>query len=535
MTKKELLNKLRRLKNALPTDLVYINRVIDSKYVQSPDEYKVSTIDEFLEKDIQAVVSLGGSIIRPILGMFGSGKTTILNRIENILPRIISVDKYHLIRLNLEDVPVVRHDEFIKVLMKQIFPILETKNFRNLLEKTKEEELIEIFQSFDIIKKIKGLYSSSDTERINSKAYFYDKIEEERIFQVVEGLIQLAEKNEEIVVILVDELESLIKQDTTGVLTEIIVSRFLRGILDRHKEFVYIAFTCFKEKYDELKDKFYKFYRITEGNEIKLGDLSDKEKKELTEKILEETMEFTFGKISVEDILGEFRGTLDFYMSNVIKIIVSRIFQYIDQLEEIWKEVQDIYEKNARQKVAIPHLISLGFSPGNIANKVEEVAGYNFDIFANETDRNRILKRAFGEIKSVQCHKGWAEKFCSWMDTQLLLKSPEYDKERDSLLFIAPDYTSEAIEILEEKRVKCLTYQDVTVNNILANIKKRELNGLTDEERKVIEYIIQTKSKSRSFSVMEKKYSIELLKSLVKKGKLIIKKTAKTKKLCIKK
>ncbi|NVM30045.1 MAG: hypothetical protein HWN65_14475 [Candidatus Helarchaeota archaeon] len=535
MTKKDLLNKLRRLKKALPTDLVYINRVIDNKHVQVPSDYNVTTVDEFIEKDIQSVVSLGGSVIRPILGMFGSGKTTLLNRIETLLPKLISIDKYLLIRINLENVPVVQHVEFIKVLGKQIFPVLETEHFKEMFGNTDEEDLAKIFQSIEIVKYIKNLYSTSTTERMTSRAYFYDEIKEERIFQVVEGLIQLAQQNGKITCILVDELESLITQDKVGVLTEIIVSRFLRGIIDRRDTSVYIAFTCYKEKYEELRENFYKFYRITEDNEIKLMDLSAQEKRELTESILYETMEFTFGKLGVDEVLNQFKGKLDFYMSHVVKLIVSKIFEYIDQSQEIWKQVQDLYEKNAREQNAIPQLLDWGFNRANIRNQVEEVAGYHFDIFASETHRGEIVKRAFGEIKSVICNKRWAEKFCNWMDMQILLKSGEYVKDRDHLLFIAPDYTADALRILEAKGVKCIEYQDVSINKILEEKEREKVKDLSEVEKEVIAFLKETRSGCRTYNVMQRKFPKELLEELARKGKIIIKRTKKGQKVCIKK
>ncbi len=523
------------MRTSLPTDLVYINRKIDDVHVQTPGDYKVSSIDEFLEKDLQALVSLGGSIIRPILGMFGSGKTTVLNRIGTILPKVISREKYLLIRINLENVPVVQHEEFLKVIMKQIFPVLEADQLKVIFERTGEEALARIFQGIEIIKHIKNLHSTSPTDRSASMAYFYDKIEEERIFQVIEGIIQLASENGMIVVILVDELESLINQDQAGVLTEIVVSRLLRGILDRHPTSVYIAFTCFKETYDQMKTKHYKFYRITERNELKLGDLSEGEKRELTEQILNETIEFTFGKLGANDVLNEFRGTLDFYMSNVVKLIVAKVCEYIDQSEAMWKQVQDIYERNAREQKALPQLLEWGFNRANIKADVETVAGFDFDIFASAADRTTIKMRAFGEIKSAPCSKGWAEKFCGWLDEQILLKSGEYLRERDKLLFIAPDYTADALKLLHARGVECLTYQDVTVNNILKDFEKEKTRGLSPEEQEVIEFLKGTKSKTRALSTMENHFSKDLLEQLARKGIIEIRKTGSRNQVCVKK
>ena len=534
MTRRELLNKLNRLKKGLPTDLVYINRIIDNKHVQVPHGYNVSTIDEFIEKDIQSVLSLGGSIIRPVLGMFGSGKSTILNRTEQIIPLIISNDKYLPIRINLENVPIVQHQEFIKAIMKQVFPIIQTEQFKKMYIQCNDEELIEIFKGYEILKNIRNLFSSSATDRIPSKAYFLDEIEEDKIFQVIEGVIQLAKKYNKTVVILVDELESLIKSDEKGILTEIIVSRFLRGIIDRHDTSVYIIFTCYKDAYDTLKDNFYKFYRISEGNEIKLGDFSDEEKEELTKKILEEAMEYTFGKLSVKDILLKLKETLDYYVGNLVKLISNEIYQYIDQFKEISKQVQELYEKDARKDIALPLLLEWGFKPANISEAPEKIAGFNFDIFASASERNRIVQRVFGEIKSVTCNKKWAEDFINWINIQIYTKSGEYAKNRDKLLFIAPDYTLEASKLLEENDVKPIKYHNPAVENILKSVEEKKYEGLTKKEKAVIDYINQTKSKCRTYDVLIRDFSKELLESLVNKKKLIIRK-GKTIRLCLKK
>ena len=534
MTRKELLNKLNRLKKGLPTDLVYINRIIDNTHVQVPNDYNVSTIDEFIEKDIQSVLSLGGSIIRPVLGMFGSGKSTILNRTEQLIHLIISIDKYLSLRINLENVPIIQHQEFVKAIMKQIFPIIQTEEFKNMFTQYNDEELIKIFKGYEILKNIRNLFSSSTTDRISSKAYFLDEIEEDKIFQVIEGVIQLAKKNNKIVVILVDELESLIKSDEKGILTEVIVSRFLRGIIDRHETSVYIIFTCYKDAYDTLKENYYKFFRIVDGNEIKLGDFSDEEKEVLTQKILDETMEYTFGKLSVRNVLQKLKETLDYYVGNLVKFISNEIYQYIDQFKEISKQVQELYEKDARKDKALPILLEWGFRPANISEKPEQIAGFNFDIFASESERNRIKQRVFGEIKSVICNKKWAEDFTNWINIQIYTKSGEYVKNRDKLLFIAPDYTSEAKKLLEENDVKCIEYHNPAVQNILKSIIEKKYEGLTEEEKAVIDNINQTKTKCRTYDVLIRAFSKELLESLVNKKRLIVKQ-GKTIRLCLKK
>jgi len=325
-TRIELISKLNRLKKGLPTDLIYLNREINNTNVQVPNDYDISTIDEFLEKDIQSVLSLQTSIIRPILGMFGSGKSTILNRIETLVPKVLSPEKCIILKINLENVPILKREEFVKGLMKQILPVIEKENFRNIFEKYDQEKLVNAFQGVKILKNINNLYSKNERDRIEAKSFFLDEVGEELIFQLIEGIVKLSIMDEKIVIILVDELESLIDKDKERVITEIIVSRFFRGLIDRYDNSVYIAITCYKESYDLLKDNFYKFYRIVEGHEIKLGDLSDKEKLELIQRVLDVTMEYTFGKLNAHKILIELKGTLEYYMDKSIKLIVREIF-----------------------------------------------------------------------------------------------------------------------------------------------------------------------------------------------------------------
>ncbi len=534
LTKKDLLNKLNILKKGFPTDLIYINREIDNNHVQVPDEYNVSNIDEFLEKDIQSVLSLN-SIIRPILGMFGSGKSTILNRIETILPLNIPDEKIILIRINMQDIPILKQDEFVKGLMKQIFPILETKMFKEMFNNFGAEDLIDIFKGVRIQRNIKNLYSKDETDRINSKFYFYDNVGEEMIFQLIEGIIQLTIKCGKIIIILIDELESIIETDKEGVITEILVSRFLRGIIERYNSSVYIAFTCYKEAYDSLKENFYKFYRIVEGSEIKLSGLSDNEKLELTQQILDVGIEYTFGKLKANDILNKIKGMIESYMGNVVKLIVREVFQCIDQFKAITDDIHNLYESNARKQSAVPHLQKLGFKPKHIADEPMEIAGYNFDIFANMTDRNKVIKRAFGEIKSVTCNKRLAEDFTNWINNQILNLSLEYKRDRDYLLFIAPDYTTEATTLLEDHQVKWLTYYDVAVEKILKDIEEERVKDLNRDEKSVILFINETKSKCRTYKKMIGIYKKELLENLAKKGKIEIKIKGKTKYICIKK
>ena len=507
----------------LPTDLIYLNRVIDNKYVQAPSYYKVSTINEFLEEDIQTVFSLKTSIIRPILGMFGSGKSTILNRVEKLLLKVVSRNQYLLIKIDLDNVPVVQHHEFINVIMKRIFPILEAKLFRELFENSKEEELVDIFQGVEIQKKIKKLHSKTGSDRLEAKAYFFDEIEEEKIFQTIEGVIKLAEKNDKVVIILIDELEYLINIDKDRVLTEIMVSRFLRGIIDRHNSSVYIVFTCYKEAYDNLKEHFNKFYRIVEGHEIKLGDLSDKEKRELALKLLDETMEYTFGKLKINDLLKNLKGRIDFYMGNTIKLIVKEVYKCIDLFQEIWKQTQKLYEKNARQEVVIPKLIEYGFKRNDIAEVPTDVRGYKFDIFANDVSRTTVKKRAFGEIKSVLCNKGWVEEFVNWMNALLYTKSGEYEKDRDHLLFVAPEFTSAALKLLDENNIKHIIYHDPVVENIMKKFEEEKIKDLTSLEKKLILWIKETKGKKRTLNVVKKEYNIEVLEELASKRKIEIK------------
>lgn len=110
-------------------------------------------------------------------------------------------------------------------------------------------------------------------------------------------------------------------------------------------------------------------------------------------------------------------------MDKAVKLIIQEVFRFIDQFQEISKQIQDLYEKNARQEIAVNELNKLGFKRANIHDKPVEIGKYNFDIFASEPDRNRIEKRAFGEIKSVTCNKGWAETFTTWIKMQIFTKS----------------------------------------------------------------------------------------------------------------
>ncbi len=137
------------------------------------------------------------------------------------------------------------------------------------------------------------------------------------------------------------------------------------------------------------------------------------------------------------------------------------------------------------------------------------------------------MKRAFGEIKSVHCNKGWAEDFTVWLKMQIYTKSNGYIKERDTLLFVAPSYTKDAKDLLEENGVKCLIHIDPAIEKIKQKIEDKKVEGLTEEEKEIIAYINDTANKSRVLGVkFRKKFPNildDILEGLLKKNKIEIK------------
>lgn len=509
------------MNQGLPTDLVFIDRRIVPGHVQVYNEYDAKTLCDFITHDLASVKSGMGSIIRPFIGKFGSGKTTQIKCVQRIahqtLPQCI------IVRLNLRDTPLQRK-EFLGAVQRQVIESLKPY-VNQLIPDEPLATIAEDFGSVEIVRQIRRLTRGSEEDRLEAHQFFYDEIAEERIFQLLKGTISVNTRRGYPVVLLIDELEYLATYDDNQALTAMIAERMMRQLLENCPENLYIAFTCEHETFEKLQKLNEPFYRIAKPQEVVLDAISEDEKRTFIENLLEASIEHTFGRINVDDVLRKIHGTLAaFFMNQFVGIVARTILEHINVHKELFSKIHETYERNARIQAA-QILAGNRFESGHLANDVTRVGGYDFDIFAERSDRTLKI-RAFGEIKSVQCSKAWAEEFVDWLRN---LRGTEYNPSRDCALFIAPDFTPEAKLVLEDANIQCHSYADPMVQSMIEAEWDRETVGLTSEEAACIEWIRETKGKARTFRVVEREYGRPIIESLVGKNKVQIKASGNTK------
>ena len=338
------------MRQGLPTDLIFIDRKILPGHVQIQfNEYGARTLEEFITHDLASVEGGLGSIIRPFIGKFGSGKTTQIEHVKRLAQK--NLQKSVIVSLNLRDTPLQR-EEFIGAIQRQVIDSLKPF-FEHLVPSDPLASVSDSFGSVNIVRQIRKFVSGSHEDKLKAREYFYDEISEEKVFQLLKGVISLATLHKEPVVFLIDELEYLATYDKSLVLSAMVTERLMRQLLESFPENLLIAFTCEQETFLKLKELNKPFFRVAKPQEIVLDALSEDEKREFVEKLLEETMEYTFGRISADDILSQIHGTLAaFFMDQFVNASAKAVLDHIDIHKELLSQIHETYEKFARKKAA---------------------------------------------------------------------------------------------------------------------------------------------------------------------------------------
>ena len=221
MGKDILLKRINDAKEGLPeTLLAYIDREINGTNVKAPEGFQGKKLSELIKEDITYVSSLRKSRIRAIIGKVGSGKTILLNKYEDYFLELLK-NKVLVFFLKLSDISVTNNQDFAKDISKTIYnQIKDYYEFLKLRE-FNETTLSNYFNDFEIIDAIKNMRDSE----INAKRFFFTKITEGNLIELLEGYLKIAFSKNYPVIFLLDELNYLIKNDPDErkILTNIIV------------------------------------------------------------------------------------------------------------------------------------------------------------------------------------------------------------------------------------------------------------------------------------------------------------------------
>ncbi|MBD3230428.1 MAG: hypothetical protein GF329_19770 [Candidatus Lokiarchaeota archaeon] len=232
---------------------ILVDRMIDGKHVVEPNS-KNMKISELIKKDVNNIYYLNFSIVRPIIGTFGSGKSMTLkqaamlieNRVENTCIAFIELTKYggedpsvvitHVFKEIIDNIALSLRDFVLK--NKNTLQSLAQKRLKDGLELLGKEK--EDFSRGKMI--LKG--------EIHEE---YGRMNQSVALNMLEELIELLGRNKYLLVLLFDELERFmtISDEKTK---QSFIGTYLRSITDKTSANpkTYVVFTCDKEKFDEI-------------------------------------------------------------------------------------------------------------------------------------------------------------------------------------------------------------------------------------------------------------------------------------------
>ncbi|MHA1264938.1 MAG: hypothetical protein ACTSRS_06840 [Candidatus Helarchaeota archaeon] len=267
---------------------ILVDRLIDGKHVVEKN-YKNIRISEMFKNDINNVFLLKFSIVRPIIGTFGSGKSMTLrqaamiveNYVKNACITFIELTKYGGEQPNVVIIRVYK--EIINSIALKLRECLskDLKSIRGLAQKRLKDGLL-------------NLVSKKEEEFIKGKMILmgeqdeYGELSQAEALNILEEIIRLTGQNRYIVVLLFDELERFmtVSDDRTK---QAFIGTYLRAITDktvgRESPKIYVIFTCEKEKFEEIPLIVPEVDRTIREYILYLNEFSEDEFFEVAEKI----------------------------------------------------------------------------------------------------------------------------------------------------------------------------------------------------------------------------------------------------------
>ena len=267
---------------------ILVDRLIDGKHVIEKT-YKNIRISEMFKNDINNVFLLNFSIVRPIVGTFGSGKSMCLRQSAMIIEKHVKnacIAFVELTKYGGEQPHIA-----IQRVYKEIINSIALK-LRECL--SNDIETIKALPQKRLRDGLFSLVGKAEEGFIKGKmilmgeAEEYDELSQAEALYILEEIIRLTAKNKYIIVLLFDELERFmtVSDDRTK---QAFIGTYLRAITDktvgRESPKIYIIFTCEKEKFEEIPLIVPEVERTIREYILYLNEFSENEFFEVAEKI----------------------------------------------------------------------------------------------------------------------------------------------------------------------------------------------------------------------------------------------------------
>ncbi len=447
----EKIRDLHLLKRGEPIpnfEKILVDRMIDGKHVIEPNSKNIR-ISEMFKTDINNIYYLNFSIVRPIIGTFGSGKSMTLrqaaqlvqSRVKNACIAFIELTKYG------GEKPAV----IIPRIYKEIIDNIAEKLREFLLENKECIKTIANKRLIDGINLLIGDHDEFLKGKMILKGEFtenYGELHQSEALSLLEEIIELLGKNNYLLVLLFDELERFmtLSDDKTK---QSFIGTYLRAITDKTigtgTPKIYIIFTCDKEKFDEIPLIVPEVERTIREYILYLNEFSDDEFFEVADKIYKYLLApFKY----LIDIMPPTPGLCamlvqeieNYTPSELITKLASYYIKNYNLDATYLLKIENEYKKLAFQNF-IEKLKARGYKSENIKRNIKYL-DYKWDAigFKQKIKDNEII--TVGQFTILEVDKDYVEDYLVQL---LYLKNYEKKRKKNAVinaLLIAPGFAN---------------------------------------------------------------------------------------------
>jgi len=448
---------------------ILVDRLIDGKHVIEKN-YKKVCISEMFKNDINNVFLLRFSIVRPIIGTFGSGKSVTLRQAAIIIEKYVKN-------------ACIAFIELTKYGGEQP-SIVITRVYRDIINSISDKLRACLLHSADVIKNLpqkrlrEGLLNliEKDAQKfltgkmiLMGEMEGYEELSQVEALHNLEEIIKLTGQNKYIIVLLFDELERFmtVSEDKTK---QAFIGTYLRAITDktagRESPKIYVVFTCEKEKFEEIPLIVPEVERTIREYILYLNEFSEEEFFEVADKIykyLLDPFQYLF------DIMPPTPGLCAVLLRDISNYtpseLVTRLASYYIKnynLDATYLlSIENAYKKLAFKKYK-EKLLEREYDPTNIKFGVKYL-DFTWDAIAWNTNRKKNKASESVSVAQFTMLKVTKDYVLDYLNQIQQLKANELQRKKDALVhavLIAPGF-DEGIELLcAQSGIECLKFSE---------------------------------------------------------------------------
>jgi hypothetical protein len=452
---------------------ILVDRLIDGKHVIEKN-YKKVRVSEMFKNDINNVFLLKFSIVRPIIGTFGSGKSVTLRQAAMIIEKYVKnacIAFIELTKYGGEQPHII-----ITRIYKEIINSIALK-LRECLSQNKD--VIKTIPQKRLHDGLLNLLDKNEENFLKGKMILmgevegYGELSQAEALNILDELIRLTAQNKYIIVLLFDELERFmtVSEDKTK---QALIGTYLRAITDktvgRESPKVYVIFTCEKEKFEEIPQIVPEVERTIREYILFLNEFSEEEFFEVADKIYK----FLLGPFQyLFDIMPPTPGLCAVLLRDISNYtpseLVTRLASYYIKnynLDATYLlNIENAYKKLAFKKYQ-DKLLQRGYDSSSIKFGVS-YCDFFWDSIAWNTNRKKTQSPESISVAQFTMLKVTQEYILDYLNQIQQLKTSETQKKKDILVhavLIAPGF-DEGIELLcAQNGIECIKFSEKPKN-----------------------------------------------------------------------